>query len=151
MADGVTFTVAIEDGGITKAILTRLQRLRNLDPALEEIGAANLAETEQRFEKQRDPEGKTWPGYSPNTTFAKGRTRPRMLRDRGDLYDSLTYQVLSGRSVGVGTNKRYARIHQLGGKAGRGRKVTIPARPYLGLSNEGAEEILQIVTDHLER
>lgn len=149
--DGVSFSVAVDDGGITKAILTRLQRLRNLDPALEEIGAANLTETEQRFEKERDPEGQRWPAYSPNTTFAKGRNKPRMLRDRGELYDSLTYQVLTGRSVAVGTNKRYARIHQLGGKAGRGRKVTIPARPYLGLSNEGAEEILQIVTDHLER
>jgi phage virion morphogenesis protein len=26
---------------------------------------------------------------------------------------------------------KYARIHQLGGMAGRGRKVKIPARPYL--------------------
>lgn len=31
----------------------------------------------------------------------------------------------------VGTNKVYAAIHQFGGKAGRNKKVEIPARPYL--------------------
>jgi len=31
----------------------------------------------------------------------------------------------------VGSNLVYARIHELGGYAGRGRKVKIPMRPYL--------------------
>ena len=31
----------------------------------------------------------------------------------------------------VGSNLVYARIHELGGLAGRGRKVKIPMRPYL--------------------
>ncbi|MFZ5537436.1 MAG: phage virion morphogenesis protein [Pseudomonadota bacterium] len=32
----------------------------------------------------------------------------------------------------VGSNKRYAAIHQFGGQAGRKRRATLPARPYLG-------------------
>lgn len=38
-------------------------------------------------------------------------------------------------TAGVGTNLRYARIHQLGENTGSGHKVRIPARPYLGLDD----------------
>lgn len=145
---GIAYTVQVKDP-VTKAILRRLQRIRNLDPALEEIGASNLTETQQRFEDEEDPEGRAWVALSDATLETRKGSPPAILRDQANLYDSLTYKVQPGRSVAVGTNRRYARIHQMGGKAGRGRKVTIPARPYLGLSEAGAAEVLQIVTDHL--
>ena len=67
----------------------------------------------------------------------------------------------------VGSNLPYARIHQLGGtirpKKGkflkfRGldgedvfvKEVTIPARPYLGISDDDREEIMDTMTDFLE-
>ena len=145
---GIAYTVQVQDP-VTKSILRQLQKLKNLDPALEEIGASVLTETQQRFEDQEDPEGRAWVALSDTTLETRKGAPPAILRDQGNLYDSLTYKVLPGRSVSVGTNKRYARIHQLGGKAGRGKKVTIPARPFLGLSERGAVEVLQIVTDHL--
>ncbi|HBO4159162.1 TPA: phage virion morphogenesis protein, partial [Pseudomonas aeruginosa] len=37
----------------------------------------------------------------------------------------------------IGSNLSYAPIQQLGGQAGRGRKVTIPARPYLPVLRNG--------------
>ena len=57
----------------------------------------------------------------------------------------------------IGAARPYARIHQLGGKAGRGRKVTIPARPYLPftpdfkLQPEAEKALLQTAMDHLRR
>ena len=39
-------------------------------------------------------------------------------------------------SAGLGSNLRYARIHQLGGLTGRGHKAKIPARSYLGLTQQ---------------
>lgn len=62
----------------------------------------------------------------------------------------------------VGSGKEYAAIHQLGGEAGRGRKVHIPARPFLPftgepdsgsgkLQPEAEEAILDIVLGHLKR
>lgn len=55
-------------------------------------------------------------------------------------------------SVEVGTNVIYGTIHQLGGAAGRkNRRVTIPARPFLGASNEDSTELLSISNDHLQR
>ena len=35
--------------------------------------------------------------------------------------------------AGAGKSAAYAAIQQFGGQAGRGKKVTIPARPYLPL------------------
>lgn len=58
-------------------------------------------------------------------------------------------QTRISRSIAVGTNRAYARIHQMGGQAGRGRQVTIPARPFLGLNKENRQEIGRIVNDHI--
>ena len=40
-------------------------------------------------------------------------------------------------SVTIGNSAIYAAIHQFGGQAGRGRKVTIPARPFLPITPSG--------------
>ena len=44
-------------------------------------------------------------------------------------------------TIGSSGSIPYAAIQQLGGKAGRGRKVTIPAREYLAM-NEGQGLVL---------
>jgi len=51
----------------------------------------------------------------------------------------------------VGTNVEYARIHQFGGPAGRGKKVNIPARPYLTLGDEALGEIEDAVAKWLNK
>jgi len=59
---------------------------------------------------------------------------------RGDLAASITSKYDDNSAV-VGTNKVYAAIHQFGGDAGRNKKVKIPARPYLKLTEKDFEEI----------
>jgi hypothetical protein len=50
----------------------------------------------------------------------------------------------------VGTSVEYARIHEFGGRAGRGLSVTIPARPYAQPSIEAKQdEITEILGDRL--
>jgi phage gpG-like protein len=49
----------------------------------------------------------------------------------------------------VGSNVIYARIHQLGGRAGRGHKSLIPARPFLVVQDEDMEILKQMVVDHI--
>ena len=43
----------------------------------------------------------------------------------------------------------YARVQQLGGKAGRGGAATIPARPYLVLQQKDETEIEEIIVDFI--
>ena len=87
------------------------------------------------------------------------------LTDTGRLRRSIDYATTSD-TVMVGSNLKYARIHQKGGtitpkKAkklvfkGRGGKkvavdqVTIPARPYLGISDEDMDDVKSTMTDFL--
>lgn len=145
---GVSMMVAINDGA-TPSFAAIVRRVAKLDPALDEIGSFLVTETQQRFEGEEDADGRKWVPLSELTLAKRSAKTPKILRERGDLYDSITHAVLSLRGVQVGTNRRYARIHQLGGKAGRGHKVTIPARPYLGISAAGEKEVEQILADHV--
>ncbi|MDK4671286.1 phage virion morphogenesis protein, partial [Kingella kingae] len=78
------------------------------------------------------------------------------LQLSGQLAASLTTQ--SGNDFArIGSNKPYAAIHHIGGQAGRGRKVHIPARPYLPIDGSGAlqsggeKRLLDIVKASLAR
>lgn len=154
MSDSGVSVQVVSDDQISeglKRIALKFQP-RKLASVLDEIGASNVTETQHRFETETDPAGEKWADLSEERKEerrARGQTKLHILRDRVDLYDSITHKVhLAG--VAVGTNRVYARIHQLGGEAGRGRKVRIPARPYLGVSAAGRKEILAIIADHVE-
>lgn len=149
MSDGgVSVQVASDDrvsAGLKKIALSF--DAKKLASVLDEIGASNVTETQDRFEKESDPGGQKWHELSDETKArrrARGQTTIHILNDRRDLFDSITHKVhLTG--VAVGTNRVYGRVHQEGWAE---RKI--PARPYLGVSKEGQKEILQIVQDHLE-
>jgi phage virion morphogenesis protein len=134
----------IEDGGFSKAMADLMRRTMNLKPAFAEIGSMLQTSAEQRIENEGPgPQGEAWPALSAATVAKRGEDA-KMLRDQGHLYASLTYTA-DRFSVAVGSNKVYAAIQQLGGKAGRGRKVQIPARPYVGISDDDRKEIGEIL------
>ena len=66
------------------------------------------------------------------------------LVDTENLMNSIT-SYYDNDSAEIGTNEPYAAIHQFGGKAGRGRKVDIPARPFLVLTPQDEDDILEDV------
>lgn len=138
--------------GFDKAVLGLAQRVNSQKTALmAEIGEALVSGTVDRFSKGEDPEGNKWePSARAWMEGVAGNKRRRQfgktLVDTARLRKSIDYAT-TPNSVMVGSNVVYARIHQLGGKAGRGRKVTIPARPYLGVSKEDMEEVQDILTN----
>lgn len=139
---GVNFTIRLDNGAaIGRALVAMQLRMRDLRPALAEIGASLLTSTQRRFEDEQGPDGKGWEA---------NQRGGAILRDSGRLYQSLTYLV-GDRQVEVGTNAIYARIHQLGGQTGRGHQVELPARPFLGLDAEDETEALAIINDYLGR
>jgi phage virion morphogenesis protein len=80
----------------------------------------------------------------------KGFGHGGILQQRNRLYESIVAQDATPTSVRVGANTPYAMIHQLGGKAGRGKKVTIPARPYLGISDKEKELLKDYVALYIK-
>lgn len=142
-AEGVNFTVSTTGTeAIARALVGLQLRAANLREPLAEIGAMLLTSTQDRFEKEQGPDGSPW------APLVAPVGRP-ILRDTVRLFQSLTYAV--GRNqVEVGSNVVYARIHQLGGQTGRGHAAEIPARPYLGMSDDDEREALEIVNDYLK-
>jgi len=134
-------------GPIQKELQRLADKTGDLTPALQEIGSSLETSTQQRFIDEVTPEGEAWVDHSDATIEARGSGAEKLRKD-GHLLDSLGSQV-SGDKAEVGVNRVYGRIQQLGGMAGRGLKVEIPARPYLGVSRDDEREIADIISDHL--
>ncbi len=149
---GVTITV--DDREVQRLLSRIVSGANNLQPAFEEIGASLLASTQQRFEDEESPEGEPWAPLAESTKRKKVTKRARrggdhILRDKGLLYGALTY-LAKPTEVAIGTNKKYAAIHQLGGTPDMAPgPAAIPARPFLGISEADEREISAILLDHL--
>lgn len=115
---------------------------------LVDIGADQLLRTRERAEQQVDPDGIAWAPLDPIYAARKARKRPGapILRyDNLMLGAMLTYQVELS-SVEVGTNALWGATHQFGDDD-RG----ITSRAFLGLGEDDATAVLDIVTEHLAR
>ncbi len=120
-----------------------------LQRALKSVGEAIHSATMDSFDREESPGGKKWE-RSARAVKEGGQT----LSDTGRLKASITISVGPGH-VEVGTNAIYAAIHQLGGKAGRGHSVELPARPFLpdekNMSGELRQEMLATLVDNIQR
>jgi len=137
--------------------------MRAPEPVMGVIGEALISSTQERQRRAVAPDGSAWPALNP--AYAASKAGSEMLRESGQLM-SLSRRA-SGRTVVVGTNAPYAATHQFGAtikpkkgkrlkfRLGRisvfARSVTIPARPFLGVSQEDREEIVEIFRDHIRR
>lgn len=135
--------VSINWGGFDKVISKAGHKLNSTQALMASVGEALVSGTVKRFENEEDPAGKQWPA-SKRAAAEGGKTLTKTARLRG----SIDYAATSDK-VMVGSNVAYARIHQMGGKAGKGHKVSLPARPFLGVSVEDMEEVKNTMTDFL--
>jgi phage virion morphogenesis protein len=148
-------TIKIDGNMLLKA----LNRLENglKSPMLMEAVGLNVAKwSRERIEggANRAPDGSIWEALKPSTIKQKqkkGLAHRGMLQRYLDLSRSIVAQDATPESVTVGASPIYALIHQLGGKAGRGRNVTIPARPYLGISDNEKRLLKEKVALYLKK
>lgn len=109
---GVKLEVDVQDEALRRA-LDRLRRAPATAAVWEDIGEYLLRSVEDRFRAEKDPEGKPWAPLS--SAYKRRKKGPKILTERGRLRGSITYRASHDR-VEVGTNVKYGRIHQLGGK-----------------------------------
>ena len=102
-------------------------------------------QTQHRItDEQRGSEGDAWPAWSPG--YAKTRHRGQRLLDAtGALINSMT-AFADRQTAGWGTNVIYAATHQFGDP-----DRNIPARPFLGVSDDNAREFLDITEQWIDR
>lgn len=167
------FTVTVDDRQVRQALAALAQRTGNLRPFLHAVGEDIMERTKQRFETSTDPAGRRWQpnaratieafiagrgGFGKRGINKKGQGlamgKKPLIGETGSLRRQFHVQA-SANAVTVGNSMAYAAIQQFGGKAGRGRKVTIPARPFLPVTASGdlypAEKalILDALNDYL--
>lgn len=105
-----------------------------------------------RFRKEIDPDGKKWKALADSTLTRKQKKSKslKILRQDGYLSDKTAYNY-DDRSLEFGSDAKYARIQHFGGKTGRGCKITLPARPWLGVSNDDKDVLLNKATALLQK
>lgn len=137
-----------------QASITRLQGLgADMTPITRGIAAILASEADDAFQKEADPTtGRQWQQLTPNYAAkltAKGLTGKMLNRTMGGLAMSLTTDFDAVSAV-IGSNKVYAAIHQLGGTPDMSAApAAVPARPYMGLSQYGIRDIIDIINTTL--
>ena len=153
--------IDVDDRAIQSAIEALRSRLTDPSPAFREIGASLVDEIRLGFTDSRSPYGVPWKPLSPATQSAnKGRRRGgQPLLDTGKLRSSITFRLLGKQGVEVGTSdyEKKAATHQFGSNNAWGRRIKVPARPFLPIRGQTADlpeawrqQVLDILRDHLE-
>lgn len=152
--------------GDTRRLLRKIRSFSEIDKKKinSTLGQVARESTLERFKQSRDPSGKKW-----KTSIRAAAEGGKTLIDTAQLRNSIrTKSDASG--FAVGTNLKSAATHQFGEKgrtirAKRAKnlrfkvgdqwvskkkvKISVPARPFLGLSEEDMQEIKATVEDFI--
>jgi phage virion morphogenesis protein len=152
--------VEVRIGPVTRRLHIIKRNGESLEVPLAEIGEILMSSIEENFlQEGRYESADSWHGGSnrwrdlaESTKEARRKVGKwpgkKLQMSQGGLAASIHPEV-HGDNLEIGSNKVYAAIHQFGGKAGRGRKVNIPARPYLVVQEEDIDEIMDTLGNHM--
>lgn len=141
--------IKIDAEKVMKLLGDMAKRGTNLKPVMKKIAGIMHDAVEQNFEEEGRPV--KWKALAASTIKQrekKGYWPGKILQQSGRMASSIE-QGYTGKSAWTGTNAKQAAIQHFGGKTGRGRKVTIPERPFMKLSKEGLKEIEETLGDYI--
>lgn len=141
--------ITLDTVPLLKELKKRLKGLSDFTPAMAEIGEMGVASIQRNFEEQGRPE--KWKDLAESTKAQrlKSGTWPGMILVRDGNLNRVSYEPSRNKTTILSANTPYAVIQHFGGQAGRNKKVTIPARPYMLLQSEDEVEILAILQQHV--
>ena len=161
---GAIITARMDGEAARRAFFRLAMRMGDTTPIMGAIGTGLVEGTNDRARRAVDPDGQSWAPLMP--AYAAIKRGPGILRASGELMDSITRRA-GPTSVEVGTNRIYGGVHQhgatikpvtakrlvfrLAGGMVAAASVTIPARPFLGISAEDERMILDTLEDALDR
>ena len=153
--------VEIDDRAVVRALNGLAARARDMGPAMRAIAGHLEDGVADALENQAAPDGTPWAPLAESTRGQRERAgyppdKP-ILERTGDLFASVSSRWTPTQAVAT-VSQVYARVHQFGAEAGEfgadasGRPLPwgdIPARPFLGLSDDTREAILEDLARHL--
>jgi len=141
--------ITIDDREVKKMLQELQHKAKNMRPVMRNIAGIMHDAVEENFETQGRPRWKLLKPATIKQRERKGYWPGKILQMRGELAGSISSRH-DRDSAQVGTNKAYAAIHQFGGEAGKGKKATIPARPFLKLTDEDLNEVKKEIKEYLK-
>ena len=145
--------VEIDDHAIREA-LNRLQaHAGNIEPALVDISEYLTESTKQRFIDGKAPDGTAWEPNSDYTLSRKKGDKP-LIGESKALSTQFSGEITANALL-FGSPMEYAAVQQFGAKkhsftGGKSPWGDIPARPFLGISNEDEDVILEIIKEYID-
>ena len=110
---GTHITITVDDAQ-ARAMLERLGEPGTQD-LMPRLGEYLQASSQKRFKTQTAPDGTAWQPLQPRYARRKKYAKDKILTLRGYLRSGIHYQVTDDAEVQVGSNTKYAAIHQFGG------------------------------------
>ncbi|MGF1727202.1 phage virion morphogenesis protein [Photobacterium nomapromontoriensis] len=147
---GACYTITIDgQEAIQQRINHLLQAGTNLQPAFQDIGEMLLISHSDCWERQVSPDGVPWAALNDDYKKRKKKNQSLILVLNQHLGRELNY-LASPQAFEFGTNSEYGAIHHFGGSTEmRPQNAAIPARPWLGVSQDDISEIYDILGDFL--
>lgn len=155
------FTVDLKDEAVTAALMRASAVFEDLTPLFKNIGEILVESTKARFPKGIAPDGSAWAPKSATTLAKYGARKSNRVDIRplfgpsGTLWSQI-FHVAGPDGVEIGSARSYAAVMQFGAAKGafgttrNGSPIPwgdIPARPYLGLSEEDRVNITGQIAD----
>jgi len=168
--------IEIKDDVVQAALNALIDAGSDLEPALRDIGEYLTKSTKERFIEGKAPDGTAW---APNTdlTLSRKKGDKPLIGESKRLSNELAYDLL-GDGLEFGSSLEYAAVQQFGAKMGEFGRYSqvarynkydekdfrryagtkkgfplpwgdIPARPYLGISDDDRINIVAILMEHL--
>jgi phage gpG-like protein len=148
----------IVDSGDLSTVLKKLEPILDFDPTelMTMLGALGESQTRRRISEEKTaPDGTAWKPNSEGTSI--------LVESGQHLLYSISWTASADEAEWGSTWER-AHVHQdgmtivpkngdvlafsIGGNGVFAKSVTIPARPFVGLSAENMSEIEDLVSDH---
>lgn len=152
---GISITI---DAADFDGIFKKLRSIFDFDAEelMTAIASKGDEQTRRRIEQEKTaPDGTPWKPNHEGTSI---------LMKSGEHLLYHQAWAASGEEAVWGNGWEYAHVHQdgaviipkeknalsfkIGGRYVTAKKVTIPARPFVGISSENEREIVELVTDH---
>lgn len=145
---GSHIEITLDNQAVQQSLAQAIVAMKNPRPLLVNLREYLLRTHHHRFAAQRAPDGTPWQPLQPRYQARKKYNPDRILVLRGYLKDLLRGEV-DDQGLSFGTDRPYGAIHQFGGPTGRGGKTQMPARPWLGLSPEDEDYLLDLTRYYL--
>ena len=145
---GIGVSATVNDRPAQQLLNQVGRRFRDTTPVMAEIGEVLVLGTDQRFEREIDPDGVRWQENAPSTIERKralGRIL-KILQETGGGRAGINYQVRRN-GVEVGSPSKHMADHHLGRGQAERRWLPVTRQGQIPNTNGERTEVIRLLTD----